>query len=156
MASNSYQIDDSPALIGSTIMSIEKPCASISASVQPSCWQPASNSSARRRSGWGPWRRWRGWGMEQWRWCLVGALKDIRRSETVRGRKGMPSTARSESFEAVDVHGVAWRRSSGEQARHHRGRACALPLARARRVRTMCCGCGLAALSAGLEGVHHE
>jgi hypothetical protein len=33
--------------------------------------------------------------------------KDIRRPETVRGRTGMPSTARSESFEAVDVHGVA-------------------------------------------------
>jgi hypothetical protein len=32
----------------------------------------------------------------------------------------MPSTARSESFEAVDVHGVTRRRSPGEQARRHR------------------------------------
>src|SRR5262249_28071624 len=37
----------------------------------------------------------------------------------------MPWTARSESFEAVDVHGLAARRRSpGEQARRHRrGRA---------------------------------
>jgi hypothetical protein len=50
--------------------------------------------------------------------------KDIRRPETIRGRTGMPSTARSESFEAVDVHGVARQRSPSEQARRHRrGRA---------------------------------
>jgi hypothetical protein len=39
-------------LTSSTIMPIEKPCASMIASVQPSR-QEASNSSARRRSGLG-------------------------------------------------------------------------------------------------------
>jgi len=48
--------------------------------------------------------------------------QDTMRPETVRGRAGMPSTARSESFEAVDVHGVARRRSPSEQARRHRRR----------------------------------
>jgi hypothetical protein len=47
------------------------------------------------------------------------------RQETVRGRAGMPSTsAIGKLVEAVDVHGVARRRSPGEQARRHRrGRA---------------------------------
>jgi hypothetical protein len=34
----------------------------------------------------------------------------------------MPSTAREESFEALDEHGVARRRSPSEQARRHRRR----------------------------------
>jgi hypothetical protein len=38
---------------------------------------------------------------------LVGAPKDIRRPETVRGRAGIALGRESESFEAVDVHGVA-------------------------------------------------
>src|SRR5262249_37103483 len=50
--------------------------------------------------------------------------EDIRRPQTVRGRAGMPSTARSESFEAVDCTALRRRRSPGEQARRHRrGRA---------------------------------
>jgi hypothetical protein len=41
----------SPARTSSTSCSTVKPCASITASVQPSCGQSVSNSSARRRSG---------------------------------------------------------------------------------------------------------
>jgi len=46
----------SPARTRSTICRTEKPCARHIASVQPSR-EAASNSSARWRSGWGPWRR---------------------------------------------------------------------------------------------------
>jgi hypothetical protein len=74
----------------------------------------------------------RAWGCDEggevgaWRSGGGGGLgrQDTMRQETVRGRAGMPSTARSESFEAVDVHGVARRRSPSEQARRRRrGRA---------------------------------
>src|SRR6516225_12196358 len=47
--------------------------------------------------------------------------QDTMRPGTVRGRAGMPSTsAIGKLVEAVDVHGVAWRRSPNEQARRHR------------------------------------
>src|SRR5262249_57212435 len=52
-----------PARTSATSCGTVKPCASMIASVAPS-GELASSSSARRRSGWGSWRRRRGWDME--------------------------------------------------------------------------------------------
>ena len=80
----------SPARTSSTNGSIVKPCAIISASVQPSRQEGSSSG--------------RGEGGEVGAWSSGGCgglgRQDTMRPETARGRAGMPSSARSESVEA--------------------------------------------------------
>jgi len=76
----------SPARTRSMICAVEKRCARKIASLQPS-GHDASNSSARRRSGWGPWRRPRGLAAVDW----VGNFQDTtpRPSGAQRQRSGL-------------------------------------------------------------------